>query len=125
MTNFYGFDWQNMPSYSRLFSQPVVNRAQSAFTQGMGQFRQYDPSQLEQMRQQRLAALSARQATPAPQISSNFYVGPDGRVYDLSDMGAFRDQYRRNNPNKFDGVAGGKINIIDSLLLQGFKPLGK
>jgi len=132
MTNFYGFDWQNMPSYSRLFSQPVVNRAQSAFTQGMGQFRQYDPSQLEALRQQRLAALSARQATPAPQINSNFYVGPDGRVYDVK-SDDFLSNYGQNNRNISNeyfnsGTIGRLRHGLDKgmdISTFGFKPLGK
>lgn len=140
MTNFYGFDWQNMPSYSRLFSQPVVNRAQSAFTQGMGQFKQFDPAQLEQLKAQR-AAMAAQQAKPTTQ--SKMYVGPDGRVYSMgegvSGINSFIQSYGRNNPNLlrnpyemveggnilssgklYDALSGGKKYTLDQL---GFKPL--
>ncbi len=139
MTSFYGFDWQNMPSYSRLFSQPVVNRAQSAFGQGMGQFRQYDPSQLEQLRAQRQAALAARQPVAQPSPIANMYVGPDGRVYTLGTgqdaSKDFLNQYTKYNQSikgsDFERIAL-TVAALDQALRgdrgmtlesAGFKPL--
>lgn len=129
MTSFYGFDWQNAPQYSRLFSQPVQQRAQSAFGQGMSQFRQSDPQQLEKIK----AAQAARLATPAPAPVASplagLYLGPDGRVYDMSDRAKAGQLYQRNNfnpggPNPHMADSGQyAIERGGDLIRAGFKRL--
>lgn len=137
MTQFYGFDWQQAPSYSRLFSPNVMQRAQSAYGQGMGQFTAYDPAQLEKLRaaqQEKLAAAQAANAAKNPTIAGNFIVGPDGRVYDSSDKLGLLRQYRKLNPTtpqsrEGGSIAGlnryykGAIGIEDLVKQYGFKPL--
>ncbi len=131
MTSFYGFDWQKSPAFSRLFSQPVFDQAQTAYNQGMGAFKQFDPAQLEQARaamQQRLAAQNA----PSPQASATkgLMIGPDGRIYDTSNMNFLRS-FGTNNPNVRDGLSAPQhVNFVtkkygvDYLKNIGWKPLG-
>lgn len=135
MTQFYGFDWQQAPSYSRLFSPNVMQRAQSAYGQGMGQFTAYDPAQLEKLRAAQQARLAAANS-PKQQssINPNFMIGPDGRVYDSSNKLSFLTQYRKLNPTtpqsrEGGSIAGlnryykGAIGIDDLINKYGFKPL--
>jgi hypothetical protein len=51
---FYGFNFGNFPAYSRLFSQPVMQRAQDAYTQGMSQYNA--PQRTEPQRQEQPVA---------------------------------------------------------------------
>lgn len=112
MTQFYGFDWQQAPSYSRLFSPNVMQRAQSAYGQGMGQFTAYDPAQLEKLKAEQQARLAAANAAKSANINPNFMVGPDGRVYDITSKN-LANQYGINNPNVRDGSnTPSQINYI-------------
>lgn len=136
--NFYGFNWQDIPAYSRLFSPSVVNRAQSAYGQGMKQFTPYDPQQLEQMKAAKeQQAAQASQNQPA-QSSGKFYLSPDGRLIDVSGSD-FTNRYLKlqpgYNPQRPNDSTSNQLSMIGgvlssqtpeqraaSLLKMGYKP---
>lgn len=98
MTQFYGFNWQQAPQYSRLFNPQVMQQAQSAYNQGMSQFRPSDPQQLEKIK-----AAQAAKAAVQPQaqpVTGKWYVGPDGRLYDISKPNGGYNAYALNNPRQ-------------------------
>lgn len=129
MTQFYGFNWQQAPQYSRLFNPQVMQQAQSAYGQGMSQFTPYDPQQLEKIKAAQVARSPAPTQAAAP--TGNWYVGPDGRMYDTT-SGGWANQYLKNNPKSEyarsnpSGV-GESVPWFEKMLLAsgadgGFKP---
>ena len=135
--SFYGFDWQNTPQFSRLFSPDVVNRGQQAFTQGMSQFTPYDPEQLQKIKDQQAARLAQANAKPAPtNVNTGFLVGQDGRVYDSSSSDFISNYFANNrnngeimnqmslNPVAYDeNKQKGNDELLRFLYGYGFKPL--
>jgi hypothetical protein len=108
--NFYGFDWQQAPQYSRLFSPSVVNRGQQAYGQGMGQFKQFDPNQMKKKEvpiQQPVAA--------APVQQSGWIVSPDGKLLNTN-LGS------REFAAAYEKVRGNQIN--NQLDKRGFSSYG-
>lgn len=91
--NFYGFNWQDVPQYSRLFSPSTVGKAQSAYNQGMSQFTPYDPQQLEKIKAAQ-AAKTAQTQQPAQQMPSGYFLAPDGRLISTAgDRRTFEQNY--------------------------------
>lgn len=125
--NFYGFDWQNTPQYSRLFSPQTVNAGRQAYGQGMSQFTPYDPQQLEKLKAAQAARLQA-QAPKNTGIGGKFVVGQDGRVFDISNQQDFLRNYAKYAPT--DGAMTYNqvryaLNKGNDLKNIGFKPLGQ
>lgn len=85
--SFYGFNFQNNPQFSRLFGQNVMQNAQSAYGQGMNQFKPYDArsnaqAYLEQARKTRSTTAQPTAQPIAQQPTSGFFIDSSGRIVD-------------------------------------------
>lgn len=128
--NFYGFNFQNNPQFSRLFGQNVMQKAQDAYGQGMAQFKPFNAREDGQAYLDKLRAARAAQQPVAPvqpQVNTGFYIDNMGRIVDNTNEESMINYLTQisnrtgTNPLKYMGAQQNQLRTDPTKL--GLRPL--